>query len=142
MTPAELAALHAAAFTRDRSWSAEEFAGLLDSPFVALTTRPGGFALTRTIADESELLTLAVDPGQQRRGIGRALVQDWITALPPETTSAFLEVAADNTPARALYASLGFAEVATRRAYYARSTGPAVDACILRRTLTHGHSGN
>lgn len=141
MTAAELAALHAAAFTRDRPWLAEEFASLLDSPFVHLLTRAGGFALIRTIAGESELLTLAVDPAHQRHGLGRALVQDWITALPTDTTSAFLEVAADNKPARALYAATGFTQVATRRGYYARATGPAVDACILRRDLTHGHSG-
>ncbi|NUH65050.1 GNAT family N-acetyltransferase [Sulfitobacter sp. S0837] len=141
MTPTELAALHAAAFTRDRPWGVDEFASLRDSPFVELYTRPGGFALTRTIAGESELLTLAVDPAQQRQGLGRGLVQDWITALPPDTTHAFLEVAADNAPARALYLSMGFAQVATRRAYYARASGPAVDACIMRRDLTYGHTG-
>ncbi|MEX3314573.1 GNAT family N-acetyltransferase [Sulfitobacter sp. PS-8MA] len=141
MTAAELATLHAAAFTRDRPWRAEEFASLLDSPFTTLLTRPGGFALIRSIAEESELLTLAVDPAHQRRGLGRALVQDWITALPRSITSGFLEVAEDNAPARALYAAMGFAQVATRRAYYARPGGPPVDACILRRDLTHGHTG-
>jgi len=141
VTPAELAKLHAAAFSRDRPWRAEEFASLLDSPLVALLSRKGGFALIRTIAGESELLTLAVDPAAQRRGLGRALVQEWLGTLPPDTTSAFLEVAEDNDAARALYAAMGFDHVATRRAYYARATGPAVDACILRRDLTRGHTG-
>ena len=101
MTPAALAALHAAAFTQDRPWQEAEFASLLDSPFMQLFTRPGGFALTRTIAGESELLTLAVDPARQRQGLGRALLHDWLAALPADCDSAFLEVAADNLPARA-----------------------------------------
>ncbi|MEP3687110.1 MAG: GNAT family N-acetyltransferase [Sulfitobacter dubius] len=142
MTAAELAALHAAAFTQDRPWQEAEFASLLDSPFVQLFTRPGGFALTRTIAGESELLTLAVDPSCQRQGIGRTLLRDWLAALPADCASAFLEVAADNQPARALYTGENFAHIATRRAYYARIDAPAVDACILRRDLTHGHCGD
>lgn len=142
MTPAALATIHAAAFTQDRPWQEAEFASLLDSPFVQLFTRPGGFALTRTIAGESELLTLAVDPAQQRRGLGRALLRDWLAALPADCKSAFLEVAADNLPARALYDDQGFAQIATRRAYYARSGVPPVDAYILQRVLTHGHAGD
>lgn len=141
MTPTELEALHAAAFTRDRPWSAAEFASLLDSPFVALFTRPQGFALTRSLAGESELLTLAVAPAAQRRGLGRGLMQDWLGALPKGTESAFLEVAADNAPALALYEKLGFVQVALRRGYYARTGGAAVDALILRRDLTRGHTG-
>jgi ribosomal-protein-alanine N-acetyltransferase len=142
VTAAELAALHAAAFTQDRPWQEAEFASLRDSPFVHLFTRPGSFALTRTIAGESELLTLAVDPSHQRQGLGRALLRDWLAALPADCDSAFLEVAADNHPARALYAGENFAQVATRRAYYARIDAPGVDACILRRDLTRGHSGD
>ncbi|UWR30867.1 GNAT family N-acetyltransferase [Sulfitobacter sp. W002] len=142
MTPAALAALHAAAFTQDRPWQEAEFTSLLDSPFVELFTRPGGFALTRTIAGESELLTLAVAPARQRQGLGRALLRDWLAALPADCDSAFLEVAADNLPARALYADEGFAQIAIRRAYYARKDAAAVDACILRRMLTRGHCGD
>ncbi|UWR32719.1 GNAT family N-acetyltransferase [Sulfitobacter sp. W027] len=142
MTAAELAALHAAAFTQDRPWQEAEFASLLDSPFVQLFTRPGGFALTRTIAGESELLTLAVAPAHQRQGLGRALLRDWLAALPVDCDSAFLEVAADNYPARALYVDEGFAQIAIRRAYYARKDAVAVDACILQRRLTHGHCGD
>ncbi|MDF1729040.1 MAG: ribosomal-protein-alanine acetyltransferase, partial [Sulfitobacter sp.] len=69
MKPADLARLHAAAFTRERPWAAAEFAALLENRHTALLTRPHGFALTRTVAGESELLTLAVDPAHQRQGI-------------------------------------------------------------------------
>ena len=110
-------------------------------PLRAAFHPPGGATLTRTIAGESELLTLAVDPAQQRRGWAGPL-RDWLAALPADCESAFLEVAADNLPARALYADQGFAQIATRRAYYARSGVPPVDACILQRVLTHGHAGD
>ncbi len=41
---------------------------------------------------------------------------------------AVLEVAADNAAALALYQSLGFQRQGTRRHYYRRAAGPAMDA--------------
>lgn len=136
MTPQELARVHAAAFVQGRPWTQAEFAALLSSPHVALTTRPGGFALTRTVAGESELLTIAVDPSCQRKGIASALMHDWLEGI--EADSAFLEVAADNHPARALYEAFQFTEVGQRPAYYLRKDAPSVDALVLRRDLTLG----
>tara|TARA_R110002049_G_scaffold23781_4_gene84532 strand:- start:35968 stop:36381 length:414 start_codon:yes stop_codon:yes gene_type:complete len=133
-----MARLHAAAFTLDRPWQAAEFASLMDSPLVLRIAVDHGFALTRTVARESELLTIAVDPAHQRQGIARGLMQHWLSTRPQDADSAFLEVAADNAPAIALYAQMGFGRIATRKAYYARASGPAVDALILRRDLTHG----
>ena len=140
MTPADLAALHRAAFLQDRSWSAEEFASLLASPFVTLHDAPHGFALTRTVAGESELLTLAVDPAHQGQGIGRALLRRWIAAAAPDAQIAFLEVASDNTAAVPLYLSEGFTEVARRGAYYLRKNAAAADAIVMQRALTLGHT--
>ena len=37
-----------------------------------------GFSLLRAVADEAELLLLAVDPARQRRGIGHALLDHFI----------------------------------------------------------------
>ena len=39
-----------------------------------------GFSLSRTVADEAELLLLAVAPRSQRRGIGRKLLEHFIEA--------------------------------------------------------------
>jgi ribosomal-protein-alanine N-acetyltransferase len=47
----------------------------------------------------------------------------------------FLEVAADNEAALALYAALGFSPAGRRFRYYERSHGPRVDAIILRSPL-------
>jgi ribosomal-protein-alanine N-acetyltransferase len=139
MTPEALAQLHRAAFTRERPWQAAEFAELLKSPFTALLSAPHGFALIRTIAGESELLTLAVDPSQQRRGIARALLRDWLDGLAASGASrAFLEVAADNDPALALYRALGFEICGIRRGYYQRAQAPAADALLMARDVTLG----
>lgn len=133
MTPARMAALHALAFVRERPWRAEEFAGLMDSPHVVVHGAAHGFALARSVAGETELLTLAVDPAQQRQGIGRKLTEQWLAQSNAET--AFLEVAADNTGACALYTALGFAEAGRRPAYYARKCTAPVDAILMRRAL-------
>ncbi len=136
MTAQELADLHAAAFVQGRPWRAAEFEALLASRAVTLLTRPAGFALVRTVAGEAELLTLAVDPARQRQGIARKLMRDWFART--EADFAFLEVAADNLPARALYSGFGFCKVGRRPGYYARPDAPAVDALVLRRALTIG----
>lgn len=137
MTPAALAALHAAAFDHDRPWSASEFATLQETPYTHLFHTPQGFALTRTIAGESELLTLAVHPGHQRKGIAAGLMQQWLSQIATSAETAFLEVAADNHAAQALYRKFGFEMVATRAAYYHRKDAPSADALIYRRRLTH-----
>lgn len=140
MNADDLAKLHAAAFVTDRSWSGAEFAALLDQDFVHLIAEPHGFALTRTLAGESELLTVAVDPAHQKRGLGRRLLTEWLTSLEGVAETAFLEVAADNAAAIQLYRSLGFVKMGTRAGYYLRKDGASVDALLLSRMITHGHA--
>ena len=135
MTPEHLAQIHAAAFQQDRSWSAQEFKELLSSPLVTVISERGGFALTRLIAGEAELLTLAVDPKHQNQGIGRRLLNRWLAG---DMDRAFLEVAADNAAAFHLYTGIGFQITATRRGYYRRQDAATVDALILSIDLTHG----
>lgn len=136
MTPAEMAALHAASFTTPRPWSAAEFAGFLADPLCFALTGPGGFLLGRVVAGEAELLTVAVAPDQRRRGTGAALVARFLQeARARGADSAFLEVAAGNDPARALYAAAGFRPAGKRRGYYQRPDGGREDALILVRSL-------
>jgi len=128
---ATLAALHAAAF--DRPWNADEIAALMATPGVfALTIDLQGFILCRAIADEAEILTLAVDPARRRAGVGRALVEA-AAALAAQggAGSLFLEVSADNAAALALYAAAGFGRVGLRRGYYVSGA----DAVVMRRAL-------
>ena len=136
MTPRDMARLHSAAFVHDRGWSAEEFASLITQPYTTVFSAPEGFALTRTLAGESELLTLAVNPAFQRRSIAYGLMKRWLDTLDGAADTAFLEVAADNAGAIALYEKLDFNRTSLRRGYYARNNGPAVDALIMTKALT------
>lgn len=137
VTPDTLAALHIAAFTDQRPWSAEEFEALLTSPHVFLVSQPQGFALGRVILDEVELLTIATAPEARRRGVGRDLMGAFeAEAKRRGAELAHLEVAADNLPALALYRGQGWAETGRRTGYYARPDGPAMDAVLMRKSLT------
>lgn len=137
MAPEALADLHARCFTTPRPWSAQEFDALLSSPGIFLADSTQGFALGRAIAGEAELLTIAVAPEARGQGAGRALLrafEDQAHAL--GATEAFLEVAADNTVARALYTSAGYSEAGLRKSYYHSPTGAHIDALVLRKSLT------
>ena len=134
--PEALAAIHAAAFITPRPWSSGEITTLLAGPGAFLLVEPGAFLMGRVIADETELLTLAVRPETRRRGIGARLVTAFLhEAAARKATTAFLEVAADNTAALALYARAGFAETGRRPRYYTTPDGNQVDALILARAL-------
>ncbi|WP_333591780.1 GNAT family N-acetyltransferase [Brevundimonas sp.] len=130
-----LADLHAAAFAAP--WTAGTFAELLVQPGVFAETADDGFILIRVVADEAEILTLAVRPEARRRGLGARLAAAAAAraaALGAERL--FLEVAQDNAAARGLYARSGFVEVGRRRGYYARPGATAVDALTLALNLS------
>ena len=134
MTPDALAELHSAAFSKDRAWSADEFRTLIDSPYCHLSTAPKGFALWRAVAGEAELLTIATHPDHQRQGIATKLMYQWMRSAQDHAGTAFLEVAADNAGAIALYGDFGFETIARRPDYYARTNTP-VDALVMQAPL-------
>lgn len=137
MTPQALAALYAAAFPASRGWSAAEFEDLLTSPHCFLVSSKHAFALGRVVADEAELLTIATHPDQQGQGLGRQCLRGFQEeATSRGATSAFLEVAGDNPAAINLYESEGWQRTGLRKGYYARETGPSVDAVLMGKTLT------
>ncbi|ARJ68935.1 GNAT family N-acetyltransferase [Paracoccus contaminans] len=132
MTPEALAALHAVCFRHPRPWSAREFADLAAAPGALLLTAGGGFLLGRVIADEAELLTIAVPPACRRSGVGRALVNRFLSrAGQAGAAAAFLEVASDNAAALSLYGATGWTPAGRRRDYYA----PGLDAVVMRTGL-------
>jgi len=135
-SPEALAALHRRCFPDGRGWSAEEFAALLVASSTLLAHQPAGFALGRVMADEAELITVAVAPEARRGGIATALIGQFeAEARSRGARQAFLEVAADNLAARALYARLGYEQTGCRRGYYRREGAAAVDALVLVRPL-------
>lgn len=134
--PAELSLLHAECFQTPRPWSEAEFSDLLASSFVFLCDAPQGFLLGRVIADEAELLTVAVDPHQRRQGAGSALVLRFLAASHQRgAATAFLEVSAENASAIGLYQATGFAQVGRRKGYYSDPSGRKVDALVMSRTI-------
>lgn len=137
---AACAALHGSAFAH--GWPEIEFERLIaaDTSYAdaALEGRTlAGFILSRVAADEAEVLTIVVGGRWRSRGFGRALMERHLDRLAATgARTLFLDVNADNAPARALYARTGFAEVGRRKAYYAAPEGaPRADALILRRSL-------
>jgi ribosomal-protein-alanine N-acetyltransferase len=138
VTPAELAALHARCFTSPRPWSEAEFAGFLANPLAFLLVEgDAGLLLGRAAAGEAELLTVAVAPEARRLGLGHKLVSRFLyQARLRGADTAFLEVAEDNLPARAVYSRAGFVMAGRRRGYYHAPDGRPVDALVLRRALT------
>ena len=98
--------------------------------------RLAGFLFARRVADEAEILSIAVDGSCRRRGIGQRLLNHLIGELRRDgPCRLILEVAVDNEPALALYEDNGFAEVGLRMEYYATPGGRPVDAKLLARDL-------
>ncbi len=139
MPPERMAEIHARCFTTPRPWRAAEFAALCASPHVfACTCAKGaeGFALGRVIAAEAELLTLAVIPDMQGRGIGRGLLGRFEEAARRRGAErAFLEVSQANTRAIALYRAAGYTESGRRSGYYRGGDGRRADAILMHKPL-------
>jgi ribosomal-protein-alanine N-acetyltransferase len=131
-----LAAIHAACFPPAEQWGEAAIATQLALPGgFGLLHPEGGMVLGRLAADEAEILALAVLPARRRAGLGRAL----LTAAEAHVGAAgarvvFLEVAATNTAARALYAAGGYREIGRRSRYYRDGT----DALVLARPIRRG----
>jgi ribosomal-protein-alanine N-acetyltransferase len=81
-------------------------------------------------AQEGDIQTIAVAESARRAGLGRALMNALISvARARGAAEVFLEVRADNPGPKRLYEALGFAEIATRIAYYQPD---GVDAIVMR----------
>jgi ribosomal-protein-alanine N-acetyltransferase len=136
---AAFAALHGASFRR--GWSEDEFERLLVDRGVlahraALGPRPVGFIVSRMVAGEAEILSVAVARAQQGRGLARRLLDLHLRRLAGlGVRTVFLEVDDDNVAARRLYARGAFREVGRREGYYPRSGTAAAAALVLRRDL-------
>lgn len=136
MSPDILAETHQAAFSATRAWSAQEFASLLDQSGVLASGDRRSFALVRVTLDEAELLTLATHPDHRRLGLGRkTLSEAEKTAQNAGAAHMFLEVAEDNTAARALYDTMQYVQVGRRPGYYMPKDGAPIAALILRKLL-------
>jgi ribosomal-protein-alanine N-acetyltransferase len=124
------------------AWTRSQLAGILPMSGVSLIlardpagAETVGFSLFRTVADESELLLLAVHPSRHRRGVGRRLLEDFLErARTDEVVRVHLEVR-DGNPAVGMYRAAGFSPVGRRRNYYHAPDGKRFDAITLAHQL-------
>ena len=139
----EVVAIMDAAFD-DRfgeAWTRSQCAGILPMRGVTMLIARNaagdavGFSLQRIVAGDGELLLLAVDPKHRRRGIGRALLQQFIEQARHEGTSRVHLEVRDGNPAVVMYRTAGFKAVGRRRKYYHGRTGGEFDALTLSYDL-------
>jgi ribosomal-protein-alanine N-acetyltransferase len=124
------------------AWTRSQLSGILPMTGVflmlALESTSGrvvGFSLFRTVADESELLLIAVLPTEHRRGIGTLLLDHFLKrARKDKVTRVHLEVR-DGNPAIGMYRAAGFSPVGRRRNYYHATSGKTYDAITLAYRL-------
>lgn len=89
-----------------------------------------GYYIISTIADETEIITIAVCPKFRRQNCGRFMLTDIVKeTLLKKSKFIFLEARKSNMPALNLYKAFGFKEIGLRKNYYIDE-----DAIILRLT--------
>ena len=136
---AAIAALHAASFRR--GWSEQEVEGLLTDRHViahrAMTgAKMAGFIMSRLVADEAEILSVAVAARGAAAGWRAACSTLHLRRLAGfGARTVFLEVDEHNGPAIRLYDRAGFREISRRPNYYPGAGGKAAAALVLRRDL-------
>lgn len=118
-------------------WSRSQCAGILPLSGVLLTLacdeagHTRGFSLQRTVADESELLLLAVHRSVQRCGIGLRLIERFIDDSRSNGASRLHLEVRDGNPAMAMYRSFGFSPAGRRINYYRGSDAQTYDAVTM-----------
>lgn len=125
-------------------WTAEQIISALAMPGTTAAyayvedneLRPAGFSLVRQVADEAELLLIAVAPDQRGKGLGGRLLDYAVeTCCSSSIRDMFLEVRAGNTNAICLYKSRGFEVVGKRPGYYRADNGQLHDALTMHLRL-------
>jgi len=129
-----------AAFHPDfgEAWSETQCIGALALPgcWMDIAFSQGecvGFAITRSVFEEAELMLIAVNPNRQHAGLGQhlfATIEDKCNRI--GVTKIHVEMRSDN-PALSFYSLLGFQIVGERPNYYHRRDGKSASALTLCR---------
>ena len=86
------------------------------------------------VLDELQITVLAVDPGQRRCGLGRAVLRHLLMdASNAGVKQAILDVAHDNDAAQALYSSFGFQTIGRRPRYYRDGKDALIQSLDIQR---------
>lgn len=92
-----------------------------------------GFFLSRHGYEEEELLLIAVDPRFRRRGVGRALLEQFAHEAHTRGAKRLLLEMRRGNPAELLYRDFGFAPIGERIDYYRSADGTRIDAITFAR---------
>ena len=125
------------------AWNAGQCLGILSLPDVWLSfaeyeDRTVGFALSRLLMDEAELLLLAVEPHARGHGVGRMLIERSAEIAAEKGAHRLLLEVRDGNHALNLYREAGFGEIGRRRDYYRGLDGTTRDALTLARPIGDG----
>jgi len=121
------------------SWSRESYEKLCKlEGFLAFVNEMAGsisgFVVGRQVADEGEILNLAVRRQNRRRGEGHALLSAILEQLHRRgVNKVFLEVRESNEAGIAFYEKMGFAKTGRRPGYYRE---PEEAAVLMEKRLT------
>lgn len=126
----------------DRPWTREHFLREIESAVSrTIVTRDAetravvGYVCRWLIADEVQILNLAVRRDYRRRGIARRMLERVLDeARGMAVRSVMLEVREGNAEALALYESAGFARVGRRRDYYGEGEAGVLMTLLLPGT--------
>jgi ribosomal-protein-alanine N-acetyltransferase len=120
------------------NWTQANYREWMNSPgavaFVSeVDGRVTGFIIGRQMADEAEVLNLAVAPPARRKGQGSAVLKAALVEFRTRGVSrVYLEVRESNLAARAFYAKHGFSQSGKRLNYYRK---PEEAAIVLEMKL-------
>jgi [ribosomal protein S18]-alanine N-acetyltransferase len=118
------------------AWTSAQCLSTLSLPNAVLLIatcddRVAGFTLSRWVADEEELLLIAVSKQYRRRGIAKKLLGILIdNARRANRLSIFLEVRESNI-ARSFYDEAGFVAIGKRTGYYKAIDGSRHDSITM-----------
>ena len=118
-------------------WTRAAFVHELQSPHscVTIVERAGevlGYLCCWYVADEVQILNVAVQTNYRRQGVAERLLRYVLDVGQQKgAQSANLEVRRGNLSARRLYEKFGFREVAVRRGYYADGEDALLMVCSL-----------
>lgn len=94
---------------------------------VGAAARVGGFLVARVIAGEAELLNMAVDAKDRRKGLGSKLLAEAAKAAAAQQAKRmYLEVRESNQAAISFYQRHGFGKNGQRTGYYQNPTENAL----------------
>lgn len=125
----KIANLHALCFP-NKPWPVEEFSSLKRGG-AEIIASDNGFIVWRAAAGEAEIITIGVHPDARRTGVADAMLTIAEQEIKKNgAAKIFLEVAADNRPARALYEKRGYRQVGARPKYY-----DGIDAVVMEKIL-------